>query len=478
MKYAFDSLARIDASIKLVSRLRLPDVPPASTKTVAALGATEKPPLPPGPEPLAELRRRLFKHYRGSLSAPPSRRDIRYAPWVLWNGEPRAANLPELLDLIFEKAGSSRRLTSALVEAWIRDFQDGDEAISEAGRRIASLLAKSGGQNLNPWLALHREFSFFDAAKGPNKLAIELLLDSRPPMQILERARLHNSEHASSGYLRAVLEKLLAKLPSSLRRSKAEEPLDRAIEVLVTSEGQLRFGDALRGAISRGLLAPWLDGKGEPSLEARNIVQTFLLKHLGDPRIQGPRWTPVGKEGTELVRRWLARASLRAFFALVGNHALDKHWRYREAFWTACLDRNVIEDAWVVFAKGVLHDARSQRELGGAYGRLDDVSGDQSVLLMRVGPLTFCEWSHNGKLRAWLTEPDKTPKLYKERYKKFELTKDGLLFPPNPDFGSRGTNNGGGLSHFGSDTSYWQGSVAEMLRRHANLKLTEADWAP
>jgi hypothetical protein len=478
MRYAFEALIRVDASIKLVSRLDLPDSPPASTKAVQALGAADKPPLPPGPEPLEELRRRLFGHYRGKASASPSRRDIRYAPWVLWNGQPRAAELPELLHLIFEKAGSSRRLASALVEAWIRDFQNGDEAIAEAGKRIAQLLAASGSPTLSHWLDLHRKFSFFDATKGPNKIAVELLLDSRPPMQILESVRLNDTEHASSGYLRATLEKLLANLPSTLRRAGGDEPIERTLAVLVTPDGTLRFGDGLRGEIGRGLLAPWLDGKKEPSFEARTLVQEFLLKYLGDPRVRGAKWSPVGGEGTALVRRWLARASLRAFFALVGDHALDRHWRYREAFWTACLDRNAIEDAWVVFAKGVLYDARAQRELGGAYGQLDDVSGDQSVLLMRIGPLTFCEWSHMGKLRAWLTDSDNAPKLYQGHYKNLALRKDGLLFPPNPEFGSKGTNDGKGLSHFNSDASYWQGSVAAMLRQRVNLKLTEADWTP
>jgi len=180
------------------------------------------------------------------------------------------------------------------------------------------------------------------------------------------------------------------------------------------------------------------------------------------------------------MRRWLTRASLRAFFDLISEHVLDPQWRYREAFWSACLDKDAAAEAWLALGSQVHASARAVRELNGAYARLEGagVLGTQAVLLLRIRNLVFCEWSHNGKLRVWPADRENAPRLNLTSYTRGDLTAPGLLFPPNPAFGSRGTRNGEGLSHFGPERNYWQGSAAELLARRAGINLTPSDWNP
>ena len=177
------------------------------------------------------------------------------------------------------------------------------------------------------------------------------------------------------------------------------------------------------------------------------------------------------------MRRWLARASLKAFFELIADHALDAHWKYREAFWSACLNRGGIDDAWLALGSRVHADASAVRELDGAYARLDG-AGDQSILLLKVKNTVFCEWSHNGKLRAWPDDWKSAPRLNQRSYSRKDVTQSGLPFPRNLQFGSNGSADGAGLSHFGSDRSYWQGSAAELLARRAGINLAPSDWMP
>jgi hypothetical protein len=236
--------------------------------------------------------------------------------------------------------------------------------------------------------------------------------------------------------------------------------------------------------MARGLTKPWLDQGVPPSEAVRGAACEFLVQHLKDPRTNPGNWQAVGEETTSLVRRWLVRASLDMFFGLIAQFALDQHWHWRAAFWKACMDRcnkiGVPFDAWVALGPRVHDMARASRDLRGAYGRLAGagVQGNHSVLLMRVGPVTLCDWSHNGSLRAWPNDWRDAPRLYRSGYDRSELTGKCLPFPANAAYGSRGEASGRGLSHFNSDRNYWQGSAAELLAHRAGIRLTARDWQP
>src|SRR5689334_6777597 len=79
-------------------RLALPDEAP-SARMLRLLGAAEITPAPPT-DFLEEVRRNLVA---ASRSGQFSLRDLRYAPWLLWNGNPPAARLPNLLPKLLEE---------------------------------------------------------------------------------------------------------------------------------------------------------------------------------------------------------------------------------------------------------------------------------------------------------------------------------------------------------------------------------------
>ncbi len=183
------------------------------------------------------------------------------------------------------------------------------------------------------------------------------------------------------------------------------------------------------------------------------------------------RWAQVDRRAVELFKSWLARASLNAFFAIIRDYALDRQWRYRERFWKACLDKGVISDVWLALADEVSSAARTIRDLRGAYGTLSGgVDSRHAVILMRMGPLVLCEWSHNGKLRAWPADWRHAPQLGRSEYTGVELRTDSLVFP--------GGSAEDGLRHAGSETGRWQERAAKLLRERAGVVLEPRDYLP
>jgi hypothetical protein len=471
---ALDSLHA--AVMGLPRTVALPEQP-ATRRMVTKLGALGAQQAKPVEAVLESLRRRLLEAVTRRRLQDIDGRDLRNAAWILWQGKPLAAAMPGVLEAVIRQAEASPRVTRSLIEAWLRGFGADAPGIAEAGQAIRRLLARASDSRLLRWQQADQAFGLFDAGKGPASLAQALLHDKAPVTALLVKAGLDDAVLATGGFLRAALLEELRLTPAALFGAGAAERLARVLGLLV-ADGSMRFGRELFGPVGQGLLEAWRQGGKEPDGLLQSSVRGFLLQHLGDPRLRPANWTAVGEAHTAIMRRWLARASLKAFFGLIAEHALDRQWQYREAFWSACLEKGGIEDAWLALGTRVHWDALAITDLRNAFGRLGGAGGDQSVLLMRVGSLTLCEWSHNGSLRAWPSDWRHAPALGKANYSRDELTAKGLPFPPNPTYGSRGVADGEGLGHRGSENSRWQGSVAELLARRAGLHLTEADWRP
>ena len=479
MSHARDALGRLKAGVNLIPRAFDPQSKPPSQRVIAELEVMFQGVRSPSATDLETLRRRLQAVYAGKDRTPPTRRELRNAVWILWNGSPKGADIPGLLDAVIGAASASPRLIRAMIEAWLRDYAS-DSGIAQAGGlAIRRLLRASQDTLLQRWKEADRDFTLFDASKGVPRIAKALLSGPQETAQVWMAIGLDDPFRATGGYMRAILSELLAILPTALRASNGRVTLDRSL-VILAPDDKLRFGQEMRGAVGRGLLSAWLDAGRAPDSALRDPVRDFLLRHLGDPRTRAPNWTPVGDAATALMRRWLARASLDAFFDLIDEYALDHQWRYRKAFWSAYLERGAIEDAWLALGYKVGSAARVVRDLAGAHGRLEGggVQGNQSVLLMHIGPLVVCEWSHNGKLRAWPRDWANAPALHRQTYARDDLVSKGLPFPPSPETGMGGSTDGMGLVHRGSDNGVWQGSAAELIARKARITLTRSDWMP
>jgi len=446
----------------------------ATAKMLRRIGAIDSSPMSPPADFLDQLRRQLAAASRAGRLSELSGKQLRYTPWLLWNGDPPAANLPGLLPVILDQARTSGTTLRRLIQAFLRDFSSRAPGISEAAACIRRQLANTDPR-LEQWRIAQNEVQLFDPAKGPASLAARLLSE-KDPASVLTRFKLDDPMLATGGYMMATEDAVRAASPVMLR-DHGTMALDRILKVLAPSESRLRF-ESRRAETARALLGAWLTGRGEPAPALQEPVRRRLLNWLGDPRLRSQSWSAVGEQESALMRRWLARASLDLFFKLIDEHALEAHWRYRQAFWLAYLQKGVISDAWLALGGKAYDSAEAVGDLGRAYGRLagPGVTSSQSALLLRVGSLVFAEFSHNGKLRAWPIDWRNAPLLGRQEYERTDLTGKCLPFPLNPYRGAGGAPDGKGLSHIRSHEGYWQGSAAALIERHTGIKITALDW--
>jgi hypothetical protein len=116
------ALARLEAALVAM----LPRLPPEAqtTRMVRQLGALEGAPRAPEGEILEGVRRRLHQALSGGEQ--PDSRDLKRAPWILWQGDSPASNFPGLLERVVRQAMRSPRALRYLIEAWLRDFSPPD----------------------------------------------------------------------------------------------------------------------------------------------------------------------------------------------------------------------------------------------------------------------------------------------------------------------------------------------------------------
>src|SRR5215472_2434460 len=163
-------------------RLTLPDEP-SSARMLRLLGAAEISPAPPPTDFLENVRRNLVA---GSSSGKFSPRDLRYAPWLLWNGNPPAATLAGLLSKLLDQASTSGKTLRRLIEVYLRDFDPHAPGINEAAAKIRRELEK-GGPLLDTWCVAQEEVKLFDPTRGPTSLAACLLEPGEQIQEILTR---------------------------------------------------------------------------------------------------------------------------------------------------------------------------------------------------------------------------------------------------------------------------------------------------
>jgi hypothetical protein len=443
------ALARLDAAITAMLP-RLPQDAPTA-RMIRLSSAADAAPRPPERELLEGVRQRL--HAASTNGGEPDPKDLKRAPWILWQGDPPAIGFPRLLDRVVDQATRSPRALRYLIEAWLRDFAPRGQGVKSAGLAIERLLVDSSNARMEPWRSAHRRFRLFDTAEGPGALAAAILNASDPVATVLEAACFTDQVRAIGAYMRSVQAELLARLPAALERPTARMQFARACKFLINGTG-LRFDDN-RAAIAMALCKSFNPARA-PEADLQRDVTEFLVAQIGNPQIRPGRWAGAEKESA-LIRRWLARASLKVFFELISDYALDQQWKYREAFWSACLSKGAIDDAWLALGTTVHASARARQDLGSAFG-----------------PLVIAEWSHNGSMRAWLV--DEAPRLGRTSYARSDLMRACLPFPSDPIRRASPDTATSGLRHAGSTTGVWQRRAALLLARHANIRLQPIDW--
>ena len=234
----------------------------------------------------------------------------------------------------------------------------------------------------------------------------------------------------------------------------------------------------MRGLMADALVGAWAGSAPPDAL--RHRVLDVLLTRIGDPRTQATHWDRASEQTRQIVTGWLARVTLTAFFGLIGQHAgaagMGHQWEARRKFWSACLEKGWVSDAWLVLGPNVRSHLKRNRALLGSYGKMDGSAvTNHSALLMRLGTTVFAEWSHNGKLYAWPAGSSSAPPFAKTAYDVDALKSGGLGFPPPVDRPDLLKLPGPGLTHH-ADT--WRGRVAALLRqRDSHFRIEPWEWA-
>jgi hypothetical protein len=84
----------------------------------------------------------------------------------------------------------------------------------------------------------------------------------------------------------------------------------------------------------------------------------------------------------------------------------------------------------------------------------------------------FCDWSHQGRLRAIPISSKQAPKLYQPEYELFQLR-----FPTPLDFND-GLLDDPGLLHYESALGGWQDTARRFIAQHLNIQLALTDLMP
>lgn len=405
---------------------------------------------------------------------------MRDAPWLLWHPDDPMIDQPGLLDELMTRAETRRSILRALIEAWLAVNANGVRRLQEVGSALRRLINGHSHPAFQAMADVDATYSLFDPLRGPRRIAGWLLQGDRPIGLMLEEIGFADPIRAASGYMRAVQNEILVLAVDELSGRDADEKLARLLAFLAPANsdpagtGAMRFNEpTAKGLAARALLGPWISGKGSVEGNVRESVQSFLLTHLGDPRRGTASWTAAGDDAVFIMRRWLARGSMEAFFSVIDDQADEYQWSYRKAFWSAYLKAGAIDDAWVVLGKNAASSAATISGLKGSYGKLSGGTATHAALLMKIGDAVFCEWSHNGKMRAWPIMWSNAPKIGHAFYNPEELKTKGLPFPM-----SSSGRDGSGLIHGGAANGTWQSSASELIRQRSNIKLSQRDYMP
>lgn len=426
---------------------------------------------------------------RGLVTLPRKLwRQLPYA-WFVENEPPLEELYPEWVsrywDVVLPHALRQgrhriRRWLSPAFSVYCMEFNAQNPAFVRFAGRLDALLAAAEleGSAYQRW---QQELAFFSPRQAPGRIAQWLV--SEP-----ERDR-----------LRAPIQHLLQQqqLPESvlvrrLGQASFEEALKAPPERLRT-EPALRnrlfaWADALaaqnlpvakspqRIAMAHAVLKPWVSVS--PTGELRRELTRWLLQQYGDPRDARHRtaWVGIDEDARQLLLRWLAGDSLQGFLSVLRETA-DHTWPYREKFWMAYFDEELITEAWLVLgpqAEGQYLRLASQTKGRGGYAsfaRGSQVQAEQSALLLRMGNLLFAEWSHNGALRAFELNSPICPQLYQRIYDASALRRPSLDF-------HEGLNKEPQLSHKYSERSQWQDKARNFIAKHLSVRMPRDRYFP
>ena len=419
-------------------------------------------------------------------SSTPRQRDWRHIPYALWLDAERGlhAHTP-LTDRYFEvavpEALSSRRPLKwgrGLLHTYLQGFNPDNPVflkLADTARQFfldPRVLASLSETEANGLERLITTLDVLDPLNGPVHVANDILglPADKTLAQWQERHALTQGFWLNNFCQQAFVEALQA--PEDIRSTMGY--VKRLCEWALHDAGKptqrLRY-PLCRDEFAYSLLSPWFDRN--PPQDVKNVLLSELLRTLGDPRHNHAGWLGVRREAIETASRWLTSRTMDAFFEIL-RHTEDDIGPYRRRFWEAYFHAGHIQQAWVALgeeASAALRVIDPTGEL--AHGKImGKIAPKQCVLMLRMGHLLLCDWSHQGRLRAIDARSRQAPKLYQATYELHELR-----FATPLDF-NQGLSDDPGLRHLQSALGGWQTLARDFLAQHLGITRSIDDLMP
>ena len=442
----------------------------ASEALARSLGEPRDSPPKPRPELLERIRTALIQSATSNQWDNIPALFWSHAPWTFWRGDPATVGLhPEVLRRYGEflmKYRRAGRSLQRLIDAWMDACRPDLPEASGAVALIKLMLSRRGGPVAETWAVPEAEFGMFDSVGGARRVGEAMARSREETRRVLSLCGLDDENRRNGGFGIATFRAFLEKMSSDLRAGAMSEDRLKGLLSFIGAQPAWRGNSS----VAHCLLRPWL-GDSQPTPQIRDAIRAYVIEAFGDPRTPGnARWQPVDRAAEHVFRRWLAAITLREFFDVISDRADEAHWRYRNAFWTAVLDADLVEDAWVLLGRDVQEQTRSRFGNDIPCGRLIGFAGGQSVILMRVRNLVVAEVSHSGALRIWRDGDAQAPAMGRSEMRRVELVAPCLNFGTSDD--------PQGLHHDGSTEGKWQGNAARLIFDHTRARLGPSDYMP
>jgi len=419
-------------------------------------------------------------------STAPRQRDWRHIPYALWLDAERGLHThTPLTDRYFAvavpEALASRRPLKwgrGLLHTYLQSFNPENPVflkLAHTARQFfldPRVLASLSETEANGLERLITTLDVLDPLNGPVHVANDILgmPADKTLAQWQERHALTHGFWLNNFCKQAFVEALQA--PEEVRSTLAY--VKRMCEWAMHDMGQptqrLRY-PLCRDEFAYSLLSPWFERN--PPQDVKHALLSQLLRTLGDPRHNHAGWLGVRREAIETASRWLTSRTMDAFFEIL-RHTEDDIGPYRRRFWEAYFHAGHILEAWIALGEQAVTELQKIDPTGElSYATiLGKIAPNQCVLMMRMGNILFCDWSHQGRLRAISVTAKQAPKLYQSEYELFQLR-----FPTTLDFND-GQLDDPGLLHYESKLGGWQDTARQFIAQHLGIHLAPTDLMP
>ena len=416
----------------------------------------------------------------------PRQRDWRHIPYALWLDESRGLHAHTALtqhyfDVAVPEALNTRRPLKwgrSLLHTYLQNFNPEDAVflkLAQSARtffldpRVLASLSETEAFGLE---RLITTLDVLDPLDGPVHVANDILgmPADKTLQQWQERHALTAGFWLNSFCKQAFLEALQAPVEIRSTLPYVKRMCEWAMHDAGTPTQRLRY-PLCRDEFAYSLLSPWFNTN--PPQDIKNALLSELLRTLGDPRHNHAGWLGVRQEAIETASRWLTSRTMDAFFEIL-RHTDDEIGPYRRRFWEAYFHAGHILEAWVALGEEAVAELQKIDPTGElSYAKiLGKISPNQCVLMLRMGNILFCDWSHQGRLRAITVNSRQAPKLYQSQYELFQLR-----FPTPLDF-NQGRMDDPGLLHFDSKNGAWQDMASQFIAQHLDIHLPLAELMP